>query len=49
MTNEPPETIRNARGIFVRRAMEQRIKKKKKEKGETGSVKSERRQSCGII
>lgn len=48
MTNEPPETIRNARGIFVRRAMEQRIKKKK-EKGETGSVKSERRQSCGII
>lgn len=32
MTNEPPETIRNARGIFVRRAMEQRIKKKKRKR-----------------
>lgn len=36
MTNEPPETIRNARGIFVRRAMEQRIKKKKKRKRRNG-------------
>ena len=38
MTNEAAETIRNARGIFARRAMKQRIKK---EKEEAGSVKSE--------
>lgn len=33
MTNEPSETIRNARGIFARRAMKQRIKKRKRRNG----------------
>lgn len=31
MTNEAAETIRNARGIFARRAIKQRIKKEKEE------------------